>query len=71
MASRTPCETSGRAAPGRGVQRRVLGRALAAREVRVRQGISAHLLGLDDATLATFGYDRLAIEEAGRGRFPI
>lgn len=70
MAS-TPGDMNGRAAPGRGIMRRALGRVLAAREARARQSVNAYLLGLDDATLATFGYDRKAIEEAGRGRFPL
>ncbi|MCB1489505.1 MAG: hypothetical protein KDJ88_18855 [Bauldia sp.] len=64
-------EIGGRVAPGRGVVRRVLGRMIAAREERARQTVNAYLLGLDDATLAAFGYDRKAIEDAGRGRFPV
>ncbi|MCB1497148.1 MAG: hypothetical protein KDJ86_15270 [Bauldia sp.] len=64
-------ETGGRAVAGRGVARRVLGRMLTAREERARQTVKAYLLGLDDATLATFGYDRKALEDAGQGRFPL
>ncbi|SDB39893.1 hypothetical protein [Bauldia litoralis] len=71
MATRIAGDIGGRATPGRGVLRRVLGRMMSAREERARQSINAYLLGLDDATLATFGYDRKAIEEAGSGRFPL
>jgi hypothetical protein len=71
MTIRTPGEIGGRAAPGRGVARRVLARAIAIREAPARQTFNAYLLGLDDATLATFGYDRKALDDAGRGRFPL
>ena len=49
----------------------VMERMLTAREERARQTVKAYLLGLDDATLATFGYDRKALEDAGQGRFPL
>ncbi len=71
MATRVAGEIGGRTTPGRGVVRRVLGRMLSVREERARQSVNAYLLGLDDATLATFGYDRKALEEAGHGRFPL
>ena len=71
MATIVAGDIGGRATPGRGVMRRVLGRMISAREERARQSVNAYLLGLDDATLATFGYERKALEEAGRGRFPL
>ena len=71
MATRTPGDVAYRATPSRGVLRRVMARAISAREARARQSLRAYLLGLDDATLATFGYDRSALAEAGRDRFPL
>ena len=71
MASRIAGDTGDRAAPSRGVRNWVLARSVTQRESPPRQTISAHLLGLDDAGLATFGYDRSAVDRAGRGRFPL
>ncbi|WP_421722862.1 hypothetical protein [Bauldia sp.] len=71
MTIKIPGDIGGRAVSGRGISRRVLGRATVVREAPARRSINAHLLGLDDAALATFGYDKLAVEEAGRGRFPV
>ena len=36
-----------------------------------RQTARAFMLGLDDATLATFGYDRMSVDHAGRAGFPL
>jgi len=41
------------------------------RETTPRQTASAFILGLDDAMLATFGYDRAAVDHAGRNGFPL
>jgi len=71
MTTRTPGDIGSRAAPVRGVSRQVLARALAVREAPPRASINAHLLGLGDANLATFGYQRVALDHAGRGRFPL
>lgn len=71
MAARLPEDSSSRAAPTRGILRRAMARALSAREARARQTVRAYLLGLDDATLATLGYNRSALDEAGRDRFPL
>ena len=60
-----------RQAIGRGVMRRALARTMALREHHARRRVNAYLLGLDDATLATYGYARSALEEAGRGAFPL
>ncbi|MCP4386125.1 MAG: hypothetical protein GY798_32750 [Hyphomicrobiales bacterium] len=70
MTIRTPGDIVGRVAVGRSVSRRVLRRALAIGEAPARRSVNARLLGLDNAALATFGYDVRAVEEAGRGRFP-
>lgn len=71
MTTRTPGDVGSRAAPVRGVARQVLARALAVREAPPRASIAPHLLGLADAGLATFGYQRAALDYAGRGRFPL
>jgi hypothetical protein len=55
LASRTP---AGRPAVGSRVE-------------KARRSVNAWLLSLDDSTLATFGFDRLALEETGRGPFPL
>ncbi len=47
-----------RQAPARGVLRRTVARLVAAREHEARRQVRAYLLGLDDATLATYGVDR-------------
>jgi len=61
----------GRETVSRGVLRRTMARMIATREQQARRRVFAHLLGLDDATLATYGFDRRAVEEFGRGRFPL
>lgn len=53
-----------------GLFRRSIARLAAAREAPARRTVHARLLSLDDATLATFGYDRRAIAEAGRCPLP-
>lgn len=60
-----------RVAPGRGILRRAVARVLAQREAHAERTLRAHLLGYDDAMLATFGFDRVAIEEVGRRPFPL
>ena len=67
MAIRTLGDPGFAAAPSRGLFRRALARMMAAREIQARRAVNAYLLGLDDSTLATFGYDRRALEESGRG----
>ena len=58
-------------APAMGVLPYALARASAGRETMPRQTARAFTLGLDDATLATFGYDRAALDHAGRNGFPV
>ena len=48
-----------------------MARTMALREHHARRRVNAYLLGLDDATLATYGYSRSALEQAGRGAFPL
>lgn len=60
-----------RAAPAMGIMRYALAREMAARETRPRQTSRAFILGLDDATLATFGYGRVAVDLAGRSGLPV
>jgi hypothetical protein len=48
-----------------------LARAQIAREAAPRYVARAFTLGIDDATLATFGHDRLSIDRAGRNGFPL
>ena len=64
-------DATARVAPGRGILRRALARMIAAREQQAARQMRAHLLGLDDAALAAFGYDRRSLEQAGRGGFPL
>jgi hypothetical protein len=69
--ARTLGDSGGRAAPAMGVYPYALARANAGRETTPRQTARAFMLGLDDATLATFGYDRAAVDHAGRNGFPL
>jgi hypothetical protein len=64
-------DCGGRAGLARGVLRVAVARSIAQRELPSRRRINAFLLGLDDAGLATFAGDRRALEEAGRGPFPL
>jgi hypothetical protein len=57
--------------PARGVLPYALARANAGRETTPRHTARAFMLGFDDATLATFGYDRAAVDHAGRNGFPL
>jgi len=71
MAATTFGDVGGRAALARGVLRRAVARAVAVGEHQSRRRVNAHLLGLDDAGLATVACDRRALDEAGRGQFPL
>jgi hypothetical protein len=51
--------------------RYALAREIAGRETPPRHTARAFMLGLDDATLATFGYDQMAVDHAGRSGFPL
>jgi hypothetical protein len=54
-----------------GVYPYALARANAGRETTPRHTARAFMLGFDDATIATFGYDRTAVDSAGRNGFPL
>jgi hypothetical protein len=60
----------GRAAPVHGVLRRVVARIVVARP-RPDRRVSAHMLGLDDAGVATFAANRHALDQAGQGDCPL
>jgi hypothetical protein len=55
---------------GHGALRRGLGRVTASREAQCRRTLSGHVTALDDAALATFGWQREEIELAGRAFLP-
>ncbi len=61
----------GRAAPAHGVLRHAVARMVVGRVRSADRRMNAHLLGLDDAGVATIASDRRALEEAGRGQFPL
>jgi hypothetical protein len=62
MTTMTLGDATTRQTPARGVMRRALARMLASREHKARREVKAYLLGLDDATLATYGIDRSALD---------
>ena len=64
-------DSGSRATPARGAGQYALARVSAGRETPPRQTARAFMLGLDDAMLATFGYDRMAVDHAGRNGFPL
>lgn len=70
-AIRTFGDGGSRMAPARGVMPYALARAQMARETAPRYVARAFTLGTDDATLATFGHDRMSIDRAGRNGFPL
>jgi hypothetical protein len=69
--ARIPGDGGHRVAPAMGALRYALARETTRRESAPRGGDRAFVLGLDDATLATFGYGRIAVDFAGRGGFPL
>ena len=48
-----------------------LARAQTSREAAPRRIMVAFRAGIDDATLATFGHDRMSVDRAGRAGFPL
>ncbi|KZM48509.1 hypothetical protein OA90_20265 [Labrenzia sp. OB1] len=50
---------------GNSFMRRALDRMIEARTVQARRYVNGYLLSLDDATLATHGYDRKQLEREG------
>jgi hypothetical protein len=69
--ARIPGDGGNRIAPAMGAVRYVLAREITRRETPPRRADRAFMLGLDDATLATFGYGRIAVDFAGRSGFPL
>lgn len=69
--ARLPGDGAHRSAPARGVVRYALARAQVSRETAPRHTSRAFMIGVDDATLATFGYDRMSLDRAGRSGFPL
>jgi hypothetical protein len=61
----------GRAAPAHGVMRRAVARVVVALSRHADRRANAHVLGLDDAGVATVACDRRALERAGQGEFPL
>ena len=70
-ATRTLGDGGGRMTPAQGVMPYALARTQGIRETAPRHAARAFLLGLDDATLATFGHDRSGVAHAGRNSFPL
>lgn len=71
MATSILSDVGCRAIPSRSITRRAVARLIAVREVPPRRRINAFLIGLDDAGIAAAACDRRALEEAGRGQFPL
>ena len=71
MVTTTFGDVATRAAPGRTVLRRFLGRMIATGDTHVRRTAIGARLGFDDARLAVFGYGRKSVDFAGRGPFPL
>ena len=69
--ARIPGDGGSRIAPAMGALRYTLARETTRRETPPRRTDRAFMLGLDDATLATFGYGRIAVDHAGRSGFPL
>ena len=61
----------GRSAPAHGVLRPAVARVIVGRVHGSARRVDPNLLGLDDAGVATIGSDRRALEQAGRGQFPL
>ncbi|HVZ14391.1 MAG TPA: hypothetical protein VG894_08030 [Bauldia sp.] len=61
----------GRPAPAGGVLRPVVARLALVRGPHIDRRVGPARLGLDDAAVATTACDRRALEQAGRGQFPL
>ena len=55
---------------GHGALRRAVSRPLEPRQENAMRAVYGYLLALDDASLATFGYDRGDLDPAGQAYFP-
>lgn len=70
-AVRTLGDSGSRIAPAMGAMPYNLARAQTSREAAPRRIMVAFRAGIDDATLATFGHDRMSVDRAGRAGFPL
>ena len=70
-AYRTLGDGVSRMAPAMGAMPSARAGAQTGREATPRQNVRALMLGLNDATLATFGHDCMAVDSAGRNGFPL
>ncbi len=70
-AVRTLGDSGSRIAPAMGAMPYNLARAQTSREAAPRRIMVAFRAGVDDATLATFGHDRMSVDRAGRAGFPL
>ncbi len=61
----------GRPAPAGGVIRPAVARLASVRAPHIDRRVGGARLGLDDAGMATTICDRRALEQAGRGQFPL
>ncbi|MBA5777791.1 hypothetical protein H2509_11715 [Stappia sp. F7233] len=52
-------------ANGKGLIHKAFNRMITARERQARRYVNGYLLSLDDATLASYGYDRRELEREG------
>ncbi len=70
-AYRTLGDGVSRMAPATGAMPYARARAQRVREATPRQTVRALMLGTNDAALATFGHDCMALDCAGRNGFPL
>jgi len=70
-AYRTLGDSGNRMAPAMGAMPYARARAQTIREATPRQNVRALMLGMNDAALATFGHDCMAVDCAGRNGFPL
>jgi hypothetical protein len=70
-AIRTLGDSGSRMAPAMGAMPYALARAQAGREAAPRRMTLAFRIGIDDATLATFGPERMSVDRGGRAGFPL
>jgi hypothetical protein len=61
----------GRSAPAGGVVRPAVARLASVRAPHIDRHVGGARLGLDDAGIAITACDRRALEQAGRGQFPL
>ncbi len=70
-AIRTLGDSGSRMAPAMGAMPYAVARAQTSREAAPRRNALAFRIGVDDATLATFGPERMSVDRGGRAGFPL